>query len=156
MQRPAPSSWFRFIWWTLAFYLLCVQPAKVYKLKHLNKVEAVSSDNSGCIFVLVCNLSSPEESEGYTIPWIALISWRNLRLFRMTNYLHVPKSWSMQWRRWRCFMDLLFRSNLSSTTFQRRSCVNYNDFTKVNLLKEIESNIRKCLVNAEIAQVSLV
>lgn len=33
-----------------------VQPAKVYKLKHLNKVEAVSSDNSGCTFVLVCDL----------------------------------------------------------------------------------------------------
>lgn len=29
-----------------------MQPAKVYKLKHLNKVEAVSSDNSGCTFVL--------------------------------------------------------------------------------------------------------
>ncbi|KAG0622466.1 hypothetical protein M758_3G099500 [Ceratodon purpureus] len=29
-----------------------MQPAKVYKLKHLNKVEAVASDNSGCTFVL--------------------------------------------------------------------------------------------------------
>jgi hypothetical protein len=38
--------------------MLDAQPAKVYKLKHLSKVEAVSSDNSGCTFVLVRNLFS--------------------------------------------------------------------------------------------------
>jgi hypothetical protein len=30
-----------------------MQLAKLYKLKHLNKVEAVSSDNTGCSFVMV-------------------------------------------------------------------------------------------------------
>jgi hypothetical protein len=29
-----------------------MQLAKLYKLKHLNKVEAVSSDNTGCSFVM--------------------------------------------------------------------------------------------------------
>lgn len=33
------------------------QIAKVYKLKHLSKVEAVQTDNSGCTFVLVYNLN---------------------------------------------------------------------------------------------------
>ncbi len=50
-----------------AVYIFCVFPvhlfryfcgnlmqlAKLYKLKHLNKVEAVSSDNTGCSFVMV-------------------------------------------------------------------------------------------------------
>ena len=33
--------------------LLCLQPAKLYKLKHLSKVEVVANDPSGCTFTLV-------------------------------------------------------------------------------------------------------
>lgn len=31
----------------------CTQPAKVYKMKHLSKVEVVPNDPSGCTFLLV-------------------------------------------------------------------------------------------------------
>lgn len=34
-------------------YILCLQPAKIYKLKHLSKVEVVTNDPSGCTFTLV-------------------------------------------------------------------------------------------------------
>jgi len=30
------------------------QPAKVYKIKHLHKIEVAQNDPSGCTFVLVC------------------------------------------------------------------------------------------------------
>ena len=33
--------------------LLCLQPAKLYKLKHLSKVEVVANDPCGCTFTLV-------------------------------------------------------------------------------------------------------
>ncbi|KAL5131792.1 Exocyst complex component SEC3A [Glycine soja] len=33
--------------------LLCLQPAKLYKLKHLSKVEVVANDPSGCTFTLI-------------------------------------------------------------------------------------------------------
>lgn len=33
--------------------LLCLQPAKLYKLKHLSKVEVLANDPSGCTFTLV-------------------------------------------------------------------------------------------------------
>lgn len=31
----------------------CLQPAKLYKLKHLSKVEVLTNDPSGCTFTLV-------------------------------------------------------------------------------------------------------
>jgi hypothetical protein len=31
------------------------QPAKVYKIKHLHKIEVAQNDPSGCTFVLVCH-----------------------------------------------------------------------------------------------------
>jgi hypothetical protein len=37
--------------------LYLFQPAKLYKLKHLTKVEVISNDPSGCTFVLVPTLT---------------------------------------------------------------------------------------------------
>lgn len=35
-----------------------MQPAKLYKLKHLSKVEVVTNDPSGCTFMLVISLKN--------------------------------------------------------------------------------------------------
>lgn len=37
----------------LFYNSLFIQPAKMYKLKHLSKVEVITNDPSGCTFTLV-------------------------------------------------------------------------------------------------------
>lgn len=59
------------------------QPAKVYKIKHLHKIEVSQNDPSGCTFVLVCHfpVRSPEYKY-HEEQWI-----QNIYILVMTNRL---------------------------------------------------------------------
>lgn len=57
----------------LIYNQIHVQPAKLYKLKHLSKVEVIANDPSGCTFTLVM-FSYPKNAPSYVFIYFYLVN----------------------------------------------------------------------------------
>lgn len=72
--------------------LLVLQPAKLYKLKHLSKMEVVTNDPSGCTFTLVISHSF-------------LLSYLSGSEYNVPSLWNITKSGCSQFLLWSFFLN---------------------------------------------------